>query len=467
MKRLLLGACALVLAALPAAAQTTVVPSSRELIHLSFAPVVKKVSPAVVNVFSRRVVRTAEGPAALFNDPLFRRFFGNRFPGLPRQRVENSLGSGVILDPAGFIVTNHHVIKDAQEVRVVLADRREFEAKILLDDERADLAVLKIDAHGERLPSLALGDSDGLEVGDLVLAIGDPFGVGQTVTSGIVSGLARTIGVNDFRSFIQTDAAINPGNSGGALVDLDGKLVGINTAIFSQSGGSIGIGFAIPANLVRGELAAAKSHGKVRRPWLGASGQGVTPDLARSLGLPRPEGVLINAVVPASPAAEAGVKMGDVVLAVDGHAIDDPDGLRFRIAIATLDTPTRLTLWRAGARTDVTARLQVPPEQPPRDTTRLSGRSPLAGATVANLNPALADELGLDTALRGVIVTALAEGGIAEQLGIEPGDIVVSYNQQPVDGVVELRRLLDATPAPWVVTVKRGDKLLNTPPLRD
>jgi Do/DeqQ family serine protease len=467
MKHLLLGACALFLAALPAAAQTTVVPTSRELIHLSFAPVVKKVAPAVVNVFSRRVVRTSEGPAALFNDPLFRRFFGDRFSGVPRQRVENSLGSGVILDPAGYIVTNHHVIKDAQEVLVVLSDRREFEAKILLDDERADLAVLKIDTHGEKLPALTLGDSDALEVGDLVLAVGDPFGVGQTVTSGIVSGLARTIGVNDFRSFIQTDAAINPGNSGGALVDLDGKLVGINTAIFSQSGGSIGIGFAIPASLVRGELLAAKTNGKVRRPWLGATGQAVTSDLARSLGLPRPEGVLINAVAPTSPAAEAGLRLGDVVLAVDGHAVEDPDGLRFRVAIARLDAPTRITLWRNGAHSDVTATLQPPPEQPPRDTTRLSGRSPLAGTIVANLNPALADELGLDTTLHGVIVTQLTEASIAEQLGIEPGDIIVSLNRQPVESVAELRQLLAEVPSPWVVTVKRGDKLLSTPPLRE
>jgi Do/DeqQ family serine protease len=466
MKHLLLGACALLLAALPAAAQTTVVPTSREFIHLSFAPVVKKVAPAVVNVFSRRVVRSAEGPAALFNDPLFRRFFGDRFSGVPRQRVENSLGSGVILDPAGYIVTNHHVIKDAQEVLVVLSDRREFEAKVLLDDEHADLAVLKVDPHGERLPALVLGDSDALEVGDLVLAVGDPFGVGQTVTSGIVSGLARSIGINDFRSFIQTDAAINPGNSGGALVDLDGKLIGVNTAIFSQSGGSIGIGFAIPSSLVRGELLAAKTNGKVRRPWLGASGQAVTSDLARSLGLPRPEGVLINAVAPASPAAAAGLRMGDVVLAVDGHVIDDPEGLRFRIAVAALDTPTRITLWRAGERSEVTAALQPPPEQPPRETTRLAGRSPLAGATIANLNPALTEELGLDSTARGVIVTQITEGGIAEQLGIEPGDIVVGFNRQPVESVAELRELLGTTPAPWMVTVKRGDKLLNTPPLR-
>jgi Do/DeqQ family serine protease len=467
MKLLVAGLVALLVAVAPAAAQTSVVPTSRELIHLSFAPVVKKAAPAVVNVFSRRVVRTAQGPAALFNDPFFRRFFGGGLPfGVPRERVENSLGSGVILDPAGFIVTNRHVIMDADEVVVELADRREFEAKIVLSDAHADLAVLKIDAHGQPLPVLPMGNSDKLEVGDLVLAIGNPFGVGQTVTSGIVSALARSLGVNDFRSFIQTDAAINPGNSGGALVDLDGELVGINTAIFSQSGGSVGIGFAIPVNLVRAELEAAKRGGKVVRPWLGASGQAVTPELAQGLGLKRPEGVLIKDVAPQSPAAAAGIAVGDVVLAVDGHEVDDPDGLRFRIATELPGAEVRLRVWRHGAEHDVRVAVVAPPETPPRDPARLGGRNPLSGAAVANLNPAYAEELGLDSTERGVIVTGLADGGIAEQLGIEPGDIIVSLNQRSVESVAQLRQLLEETRPPWVVTVKRGDKLLSTPPLR-
>src|ERR1700730_9765702 len=274
-KRLLLLALIALSAVLPAGAQTRAVPSSRELIHLSFAPGAARVTPAVANVFSRRVVRSAQAPAALFDDPFFRRFFGDRFPmGAPRERVEQSLGSGVILEAAGLIVTNQHVIRDAEEVLVVLADRREFEAHILITDPHADLAVLKIDPHGEKLPVLEMGDSDLLEVGDLVLAIGNPFGVGQTVTAGIVSGLARTTGTNDFRSFIQTDAAINPGNSGGALVDLDGRLVGINTAIFSQSGGSVAIGFAVPASLVRPVLEAAATGSKVTRAWLGGARHG-------------------------------------------------------------------------------------------------------------------------------------------------------------------------------------------------
>jgi Do/DeqQ family serine protease len=465
--RLALGS-ALILAALPGAgAQTRSVPASRELIRLSFAPVVKKAAPAVVNVFSRRVVRTGEGPAALFNDPFFRRFFGDRFPrSMPRERVEQSLGSGVIVDAAGLIVTNHHVIKEAEEIRVVLADRREFEAHVMLSDERADLAVLKVDRQGEVLPVLAVGDSDQLEVGDLVLAIGNPFGVGQTVTSGIVSGLARTIGVSDFRSFIQTDAAINPGNSGGALVDLDGKLVGVNTFIFSQSGGSVGIGFAIPTSLVRNVLYAATHGGKIMRPWLGASGQPITPEIAASLGLSHPEGVLIKEVAPGSPAAQAGMRAGDVLLEIDGHAIDDPESLRFRVATLPVDGKARLTLWRGGQQQEAVAALTPPPEQPPRDAAKLGGRHPLSGAAVANLNPALADELGIDPRHHGVIVTAMAEDGIAAQLGIEPGDIVVSLNKRPVESVKQLQQLLGSIAPPWVVTVRRGDKLLTTPPMR-
>jgi Do/DeqQ family serine protease len=463
MTRLIRAIAALLLLGASALAQTRTPPTSRELIHLSFAPVVKKAAPAVVNVFSRRVVQTAQGPAALFNDPFFRRFFGDRFPmGVPRQRIEQSLGSGVILDPSGLIVTNWHVIKDAEEIRIVLADRREFEAKILLKDNRADLAVLKIDAHGEKLPVLPIGDSDSLEVGDLVLAIGDPFGVGQTVTSGIVSGLARSIAPNDFRSFIQTDAAINPGNSGGPLVDLDGRLVGINTAIFSQSGGSIGIGFAIPASLVRPVLQAAATGGRIVRPWLGASGQGVTAEIAQSLGLPHPEGVLIKDVAPGGPASQAGLRPGDVVLQVEGHAIDDPESLRFRIATLPLNAPARITLWRNGAVRETTITAAPLPEEPPRQLTRLAGREPLAGAQVANLNPALDDELGLETTQRGVIVTGLAEGSIAEQLGIETGDIIVNLNRRPVESVAQLQQLLRSVGPPWTVTVKRGDKLLTT-----
>src|SRR5690242_7879854 len=353
----------LLAASLPAAAETRQAPASREAIRLSFAPIVKKAAPAVVNVFSRRVVRGDAGPAALFNDPFFRRFFGGQTPfGMPRERVENSLGSGVIVNASGIVLTNHHVIKDAQEIVVVLADHREFEARVLLSEPRADLAALKIDVPGERLPVLELGDSDQLEVGDLVLAIGNPFGVGQTVTSGIVSGLARTLAVSDFRSFIQTDAAINPGNSGGALVDVDGKLIGINTAIFSQSGGSIGIGFAIPANMVRIIAATAATGEPIRRPWLGAEFEPVTGEIASAVGLDRPRGALVASTFANGPAETMGLRPGDVVTAVDGIEIDDATAINYRLATKGVGADATFSVWRDRREFDYTVTLAAAPE---------------------------------------------------------------------------------------------------------
>ncbi len=457
--RLALG-LALAAAVATAAPAADIVPTSRETIHLSFAPIVKRVAPAVVNVFSRRVVRTQFGPGALFNDPLFQRFFGNLSPfGTMRERVQNSLGSGVIIDASGLIVTNRHVIEGADEIHVVLADRREFDAKVILSDQRADLAVLRIDTHGAALPILTLGDSDALQVGDLVLAVGDPFGVGQTVTMGIVSGLARSIGTEDFGSFIQTDAAINPGNSGGALVDLDGRLIGINTVIFSQSGGSVGIGFAIPANMVRGVIEAARHGGHITRPWLGAAGQAVTPELARSLNLPLPEGVLIKDVAPSSPAA-AGLRDGDVILSVGGHDVAGPDELRFRIATLPSNARVGLVVWRDGARRDLVVALMAPPETPLRDTTVLDGREPFGGATVANLNPAFDAELGIDDGTTGVIVRKIARGSIAEEIGIELGDIVLAVNNTEIDSVASLKRAVRSA-APWHVVIQRHGQRLS------
>jgi serine protease Do len=444
--------------AVPAVAETQA-PSSRDTIRLTFAPIVKRAGPAVVNVYSRRVVR-ARSP--LFDDPFFRRFFGEDSPfGLNRDRVQNSLGSGVILDPDGLIVTNHHVIVDADEIRVVLSDRREFEAKVVLSDEHSDLAVLKIDLHGGHLPALPIGDSDGLEVGDLVLAIGNPFGVGQTVTSGIVSAVARSIGAADFRSFIQTDAAINPGNSGGALIDLDGNLVGINTAIFSRSGGSMGLGFAIPSAMVRVVLEAARHGGKFIRPWLGASGDAVTADTAEALKLQHPMGVLIKAVASDSPAATAGLKPGDVILALDGHEIEDPDVLKFRIATLPLNRAAPLTYWRDGHSRVATVTLGAIPDTPPRNLTQLDGRNPFAGATVGNLNPAYDDELGLDPTARGVAVDKVAPLSNAQRIGLEPGDVIATLDQRPVQNVAQLQHELDGASGPWTVAVRRKGKLLT------
>ncbi|MHA1566806.1 MAG: trypsin-like peptidase domain-containing protein, partial [Alphaproteobacteria bacterium] len=313
-----------------------VVPGDQAQITLSFAPLVRQAAPAVVNVFARRVVRQQQAPP-LFKDPFFRRFFGDDFAA-PRRRQESTLGSGVIVDPRGLIVTNHHVIAGAEAIRVVLADRREFDAELVVDDERTDLAILRIEVLGD-LSYVTLADSDEISVGDLVLAIGNPFGVGQTVTSGIVSALARTnVGITDFNFFIQTDAAINPGNSGGALLTMDGRLAGVNTAIFSRSGGSQGIGFAVPANMVRTVLASVGEAGVIRRPWLGAAGQSVNAEMAQALGLARPGGVVVSKVFPQGPAARAGIRPRDVIVAVDGHSIDDLETLRFRLATAKLGT---------------------------------------------------------------------------------------------------------------------------------
>ena len=335
--------------AAPLSAQTRL-PASRAEIQLSFAPLVQRVAPAVVNVYSRRVERVQQSP--LFNDPFFRHFFGDQFPlGQPRERIAQSLGSGVIIEADGVIVTNNHVIEGATEIVVALADRREFEARLIAADPRVDLAVLRIDAAGESLPFLEFQDSDSLQVGDLVVAIGNPFGVGQTVTQGIISALGRT-GIGDLaaQSFIQTDAAINPGNSGGALVTMDGKLAGINTAIFTRTGGSVGIGFAIPSNLVSSTVASALAGKGIKRPWFGASGEAVTNEIALGLGMTRPAGVLIAEVYPGGPADRAGLRSGDVVLAIDGREVSDPEALKFRIATRKLGETATLDVLRRGRR---------------------------------------------------------------------------------------------------------------------
>jgi len=449
----------LLAAATPAFSQA--VPTSREQIQQSFSPVVKQAAPAVVNIYTKRVVKTAASP--LFADPFFRRFFGDNLPpGVTKERVQRSLGSGVILTGDGTVITNHHVIKDADEVTVMLADRREFEAQIIGSDERSDLAVLKIDTKAEQLPVLPLGDSDAIEVGDLILAIGNPFGVGQTVTSGIVSALARTnVGITDYRSFIQTDAAINPGNSGGALVDMSGKLVGINTAIYSRDGGSQGIGFAIPTALVKNVVASITQTGKAVRPWLGASGQAVTNELAQALKLPRPVGVLINAVHKDSPAAKAGLKVGDVVTLVNGREVDDAEGMRFRLATLAPGADAKMTLVRDGVEKTVSVHLIAPPEVPARDATDVGGATPFAGATIANLNPALAEEVGMATSATGVMVLRIRRGSIAHRLQIQPGDIILRINDTPVASVADAKRLLSAERLQWRITVNREGETLS------
>ncbi|MGX1196045.1 DegQ family serine endoprotease [Parvibaculum sp. MBR-TMA-1.3b-4.2] len=439
------------------------VPQSREQIQLSYAPVVKRVAPAVVNVYARRVVKERASP--LFNDPFFQRFFGGQVPGGPsRERVAQSLGSGVIVSKDGLIVTNNHVIDGAQQLTIALTDRREFDAKVVLADKRTDLAVLKIDTKGKDLPYLKFRDSDTLEVGDLVLAVGNPFGVGQTVTTGIVSALARThVGVSDYQFFIQTDAAINPGNSGGALVTMDGKLAGINTAIFSQSGGSVGIGFAIPANMVRLIVDGARDGGHIKRPWLGAQLQAVDKEMAGSLGLDRSGGGIIRDIYPNGPAAKAGLKVGDVIRAVDGHDVIDPAAVRYRFATKGLGGKADVSYMRDGDVHTARVMLVAPPEDPPAHETSIDGRNPFSGMRVANLSPAIADRLGLSVmgGQGGVVVLDVEQGSPASRIKFQRGDVILEVNRRKIERVKDLTGLVGTSRAQWDFSVRRGDRVFS------
>jgi serine protease Do len=450
----------LTLLTLPARAQQREVPADRQQMQLSFAPIVKKAAPAVVNVYTKRTIRQSANPFA--NDPLFRRFFGDLGSfGAPRERVQSSLGSGVIVGANGVIVTNNHVIAGGEEFIVALADQREFPAKVILTDERTDLAVLRIDPKGEKLPTLSFGDSDRVEVGDLVLALGNPFGVGQTVTSGIISAVARThVGVSDYQFFLQTDAAINPGNSGGALVTTDGRLIGVNTAIYSQSGGSIGIGFAIPSNMVRQIVSAAVNGGEVKRPWFGASGQTVTSNIAAAMNLDRPGGVVLQEVYPSSPAASAGLQSGDVIRKIDGIEVLDPSALRYRVVLHPVGSKASVDYIRKGRPAQTTVTLVAAPETPPRDLTRLKGAHPLAGAQVGNLSPALADELRLDI-MKGVVVTDVAQGSAAARIGLQAGDVILSINGREMASADKLSAYLEAGGHEWGIKIRRGDQTFS------
>jgi Do/DeqQ family serine protease len=448
----------------PAAAQRTAPPPGRDAVQLSFAPVVRAAAPAVVNVYVRSRVQSFRSP---FDDhPFFREFFGNRgIPGFgaPQERMQNSLGSGVIIAPDGVVVTNAHVIRGSgnAEIKLVLADRREFDAKVVSQDDKTDIAVLRIEGGEGRFPSLQFADSDGLEVGDLVLAIGNPFGVGQTVTHGIVSALARTeIGQSDAQVFIQTDAAINPGNSGGALVDMQGRLVGINTAIFSRSGGSHGIGFAIPSNLVRLYTESAIAGRKVERPWLGARLEPVTREVAEALGLERVAGALVARVSPDSPAAAAGLQAGDVIVKVEGFDVADARAAFYRLTTRGIGNRARIDVVRKGRPVTVTVALAPPPKAGRDDVRNLSGNHPFDGARVANLVPAIADELGLDEQ-EGVVVLSVRPRSVAANLGFRAGDVVLQVGGQKITSVVELEAATKERQRVWQVAVSRAGKILQ------
>jgi Do/DeqQ family serine protease len=455
------AAAVILLASVPlsASAQERRVPTSPTELRLSYAPVVQRAAPAVVNVYAAKTV-SVRNP--LFDDPIFRRFFG--VPGGPGggEQMQRSLGSGVVIDVSGLVVTNNHVIDGADQVKVSLADKREFEAEIVLKDSRSDLAVLRIKAQNERFPVLEFADSDALEVGDVVLAIGNPFAVGQTVTHGIVSAVARTqVGITDYQFFIQTDAAINPGNSGGALVDLGGRIVGINTAIFSRSGGSQGIGFAIPANMVKVVVASAKSGGStVKRPWLGARLQAVTPEIAESLGLKRPAGALIATVTSASPAGRGGLKTSDLIVAIDGQPVEDPNAFEYRFATKAIGGSVRLGVVRAGKEIAVAVALEAIPDTP-RDELLIASPSPFQGAKVSNLSPALADDLRLDPSAQGVVIVDIASGSPAQSLGFQRGDLVVSVNNAKIAKTRDLEKAVGQQSRLWRITIMRGGQQMS------
>jgi len=431
-----------------------VVPQSRSQIELTFAPLVKQAAPAVVNVYTKTVVKRQAMP--FFDDPFFQQFFGGQLGGQPQDRIQNSLGSGVVVRPDGLIVTNNHVIADAQEIRVVLSDGREFPAKVISADEKFDLALLQIDTKGQKLPTLALKDSDEVDVGDLVLAIGDPFGVGQTVTMGIISATARTnVGIGDYGYYLQTDAAINPGNSGGALLSTDGKLVGINTAIYSKSGGSIGIGFAIPSNMVASFIAAESSGGKLVQPWIGASGEPLTADIAASMGFAHPGGIVVRQIYPGGPAEQAGLQPGDVITGINGRDIGDAGGLRFRLATLKVATRAKLNIVRKGQTLELPVDLIAAPATPAPEETLLKGEQPLSGAVIANLSPALSDALGVGE-WQGVVVEKVRRGSYADRFDIEPGDILIKINETAVASVADVQDVVGKPADTWNVTVNRG-----------
>jgi Do/DeqQ family serine protease len=436
------------------------VPSSANELRLSYAPVVRRATPAVVNVYAAKTVAVRN---PLFDDPIFRRFFGG--PGAPGgsgDQVQRSLGSGVLVDAEGLVVTNNHVIEGADQVRVSLADKREFEAEMVLKDSRSDLAVLRIKAQNERFPALEFADSDALEVGDVVLAIGNPFAVGQTVTHGIVSALARTeVGITDYQFFIQTDAAINPGNSGGALVDLGGRLVGVNTAIFSRSGGSQGIGFAIPANMVKVVVASAKSGGSiVKRPWLGARLQAVTPEIAEGLGLKRPSGALVASVTPMSPAARAGLKTSDLIVAIDAQPVEDANAFDYRFATKAIGGSARLGVIRGGKEVALSVVLEGAPDTPHEELV-IASPSPFQGARVSNLSPALAENLRLDPSTQGVVIVDIAAGSPAQSLGFQRGDLVLSVNNAKIAKTRDLERVAGQQSRRWSITIVRGGQQVS------
>ncbi|MEL6827718.1 MAG: Do family serine endopeptidase [Pseudomonadota bacterium] len=430
------------------------VPETQAEIELSYAPLVKQVSPAVVNIYTKKTVQRRLS--------MRERMYGRQQGGSDSRSVQNSLGSGVIMGQDGVIVTNNHVIEGADEIIIVLSDRREYPAELILADERTDLAVLRIDTDGAPLPKLGYADTRGVEVGDLVLAVGNPFGVGQTVTTGIISATARTdVGVSDYAFFLQTDAAVNPGNSGGALVNTRGDLVGINTAIFSRSGGSNGIGFAIPSEMVKRVVDAAVNEGTIVRPWLGLKGQSVTFDIAKAQGLDRPLGVIVSEVYEDGPADLAGLRRGDLVLTIDDREVFDERGLKFLAATKSPGEDVALNVLRGGSEQIINARLAPPPGASEAERILLDGRHPFAGVEVVELSPRLAEEIGYsDSFASGVLVTRMSRRAYRMRI-VQPRDIITSIDGQSIETIEDLNRALDRDPGRWDIEIERNGRKIS------
>lgn len=430
------------------------IPTSQMEVQLSYAPVVSETAPAVVNIFTSRTVQRRRTTGSDFFDQMF------GMGRAPQERVENSLGSGVIVRSNGTVVTNAHVIRGADKLRVVLNDRREFDATVIAKDEDLDIAVLQIDTGGEQLPTLRLQQDGDRQIGDIVLAIGNPFGVGQTVTSGIISALGRT-NVSNSSSFIQTDAAVNPGNSGGALVNLSGELIGVNTAIFSRSGGSNGIGFAIPAELVGRAVDSALSTGEIVRPWIGARTDAVDTTMAAALGLDRARGAVINELLDGGPADAAGLRKGDVILSVGNTDVNDNNGLRFTLATMESGMRTPIKYVRDGQERSAIVKIDIPKETPARDERELLGIHPLDGATVVNMSPALGEELGFDPYLSGVMVLSVQRRSAASYNRLRPGDFILTVNDVKSKSTRDLERVLKSQEAGdvWEIEIDRQGRI--------
>ena len=411
-----------------------------------FAPVVKKVLPAVVNISSSKVVKTPAYSNQLPNDPLFRQFFGNEFGrgfNVPHEQREQGLGSGVIVSPDGYIVTNNHVVEGATDVLVTLSDKRELKARVIGTDPKTDIAVLKIDASD--LPSMVFADSSKVQIGDYALAVGQPFGLGQTVTMGIVSATGRAnLGIEDYEDFIQTDAPINPGNSGGALVNDRGELIGINTAIIAHgSEGNQGIGFAIPANLARTVMDEIVRNGKVTRAYLGIVPQDVTPSIAKAMGVKEVGGALVSDVSADSPAERAGLERGDIIQDVNGKPVTDSNQLRMNISMMHPDSRVTLKVLRNGSERELSATLgELPTQQASVENNSQGSKSSFSGVSVEDLDRQTARQLGLPANSTGVVVTDISPSSPAADSNLRKGDVIQEINHQPVRNTADFERVM-------------------------